>query len=90
MSIMEWAKRMETLLGPDDCKGFLIRSLEPHLQGLWLSEGRWLFVPTLHQAQLFSWAEAAVKCTVNRKLEAVRVDRGGMARDSKGNVVGLT
>lgn len=87
---MEWAKQMETLLGPDDCKGFFIRSTESHLRGLWLSEGRWMFVPSSMEAQLFTWGEAAVKCSVNRKLEAVRVDWLGIAKDAKGNVVGMT
>ena len=84
-----WAKRMETLLGPDDCT-FIIRTREHHLNGMFLQNGRWEWVPAAREATQYTWGEVAVKCTNNRKLEAIRINDRGIAVDSKGVAVGLT
>ena len=62
-TIMEWAKHMEYMLGPDTCKGFLIRTHEKHLSGMFLFNDN--FVPHPKYAKLYSWNDAAVKITNN-------------------------
>jgi hypothetical protein len=70
-------------LGPDDCK-FLIRDVQPHLKGFWMTTGIYLFVPKISEAYRYSWGEAAVKCSNRPKLEAVRIISETEAIDSKG------
>ena len=88
VGVSEWAKHMEDMLGPDTCK-FLIRSREAHLSGMFLQEGRWLFVPHAKEAGRFDWGETAVRITNNRKLEAIRIDTNNIAVDCRGDIVAI-
>ena len=82
----EWVDNMLDKLGPDDCE-FLIRNVQPHLKGMWMSSGTYLYVPKTSEATRYKWGEAAVKCTNNSKLEAVRIINEKEAIDSKGNTI---
>lgn len=88
-SVMSWAKHMEDMLGPNNCKGFIIRTLECGLKGMFLSDGKNMWVPWPREGTLYSWEETAVKITNNPKLEAIRVDHRGVAQDSTGLIVGI-
>jgi hypothetical protein len=81
---MQWAKKMEWMLGPDDCKGFIIRGDGMYLLGDNLT---WCGSPSL--AKLFTWGETAVRISNNPKLEAIRVGNDNTAKDYKGIVVTL-
>ena len=83
-----WIDRMLDLLGPDDCK-FIIRSVMPHLKGMWMSDGNHLWVPNIAQAVRYSWGQTAAKCTNHCKLEAVRIINENEAIDSKGVTIKL-
>ncbi len=87
-SVMEWAKWCENMLGPKDCQGFIIRSWQKHMNGMFLSEGHYTYVPSIKAASLYTWEVTACKITVNRKLEAIRVDHLGVAKDYKGQILG--
>lgn len=90
-SVHQWEMRMRDLLGPDDCK-FLIRSLEEHLRNLWLIEGHndgQYFHPSIKEAARFNWGETAIRCSNNRRLEALRIINDHEALDSKGKVTSL-
>jgi hypothetical protein len=87
-AIDEWEARMLDLIGPDDCK-FLIRSLEPHLRGLWLGKFTNMWALPVWNALHFDWGDAAVKCSNRKTLEAVRITGIDEAVDSKGNVIYL-
>lgn len=88
-SVMSWAKHMEDMIGPDTCKGFIIRTRAPHLKGMFLSDGQNLFVPWPKQATLYTWEQTAVKITNEKTFEAIRVDHKGVAQDSTGLIVGI-
>jgi hypothetical protein len=88
ITVMEWARHMEDMLGPDDCK-FLIRSRESHLLGMFLQEGQWLFVPNAKEAGRFDWGETAVRITNNPKLEAIRINYLNIAVDNKQRTVAI-
>lgn len=88
-SVMVWAKKMENMLGPDTCKGFILRRLDKHVRGLFIQDGDYMLVRAVHQAKLFTWGEAAVKITLDKKIEAIRVDHNGVAQDSTGLIVGI-
>jgi hypothetical protein len=81
----EWIDRMLDKLGPDDCK-FLIRNVMPHMKGLWMTTGSYLYVPKISEAYRWSWGETAVKCSNHSKLEGVRIINEKEAVDYKGNV----
>jgi hypothetical protein len=80
-------KKLEAIRdGPDNCKGFLIRTRDSYMTGMFLNEGN--FVPFPKHAKLYSWGDTAVRITNNKKLEAIRVNDKGVAIDCKGNVIG--
>lgn len=84
---MQWAIRMERMIGPDNCKGFVIRGRVHLISGLYLmnDQGNWCGVPC--NAKLFTWGETAVKITNNPKLEAIRVDHDNMVKDCRGRTI---
>lgn len=90
-SINEWENRMLDLLGPDDCQ-FIIRSREGSTKDLYIMAGHgdgWYFHKRPKEAAKFSWGETAVRCTNNRKLEALRIVNQTEAISSRNEVVSL-
>lgn len=87
-TVMEWAKHMEYMLGPDNCKGFILKTHESYMRGMYLSDNG-DFVPFPKNAKLCTWGDAAVRITNSKTLEAIRVNEKGVAIDSRGNFVGL-
>ena len=85
-TIDQWIQRMLDLLGPDDCK-FLVRSVMPHLKGMWMGGGNYLWISKTSNAIRFSWGQVAAKCTNHSKLEAIRIINDKEAVDSKGTII---
>lgn len=91
-SVHAWEMRMMDLLGPDDCQ-FIIRSFSGAVRGLFIMSGHgeaWHFHADPKLAERFSWGEAAVRCSNNRTLEAIRIINQTEAVDSKGKTISLT
>lgn len=86
-TVMSWAKWVESMIGPDNCIGFLIRDRRSHLKDLFLSDGINLFVEFVYQATIYTWNDTAVKITNRRSLEAIRIDKNGVAQDSTGLII---
>lgn len=88
-SVIQWAHTMEFKLGPNTCRGFIIRNREVCIGGLFLGADAGVWTSDLDAAILISWGEAAVRITNNPKLEAIRIDHQGKAIDYKGILVGI-
>lgn len=87
--VMSWAKWVEDMIGPDNCLGFIIRDRREYLKDLWLSDGPSLFVKYFCNATIYNWDNTAVKIANERTLEAVRIDKKGVAVDSSGLIVNI-
>lgn len=85
-TVMEWAAWVEYMLGsPEMYEQFIILDRNIYTKGMYLTNNGWC--NCFDSARRYSWKEAAVLITENRKLEAIRFENG-IAVNSEGIVVG--
>ena len=90
-ALHEWEMRMIDLLGPANCD-FIIRCRSGYSKGMFLMKGHgdgWFFHPKAKEAAHMNWCEAALRCTNNRTLEAIRIISKNEALTSKGEIISL-